>query len=225
MSTTEVIVRKEQVTKARKPRGKRGASSNKFGDDVIPKAFAGPIAQTIYRVVRTIDGNNITQSNGGDVNGAVYFALSSLDNYTDFTSLFDQYRIVCVEIFVRPLQNNSQYFSTSTDILPRFASVIDYDDASALSTLADYRQFQTYHESNWNQYQKRIIRPRVALAAYTGTFVGFANAKSTWIDLATPSVQHYGWKYFVSSGTAGTQTHLQTWMVEYKYMLEFRQVR
>lgn len=196
----------------------------KEGDDIIPKRFLGGIAGQTYRYIRFIDGNNIVQTAAGDLHGAVYFALTSLDNYTEFTGLFDQYRIVAVELHIRPLQNNSQYFSTSTDLFPRFCSVIDYDDATVLTSAADYRQYQTYKETNWNQYHSRVIRPHLAVAAYSGAFNSYANMSGTWIDLVSPSVQHYGWKYFVSTGAVG-QTHLQSWSVEYKYCLEFRQVR
>jgi len=45
----------------------------------------------------------------------------------------------------------------------------------------------------------------MAVAAYAGSFTSYANMEPQWIDCASPSVQHYGFKCAVNpTGVAMT---------------------
>jgi hypothetical protein len=196
-----------------------------YGDIlVVPRLFSRlRIANSIHRFRRTSTGSDISQMAGSDNTGAYAFVLSAVPGYTEFTSLFDQYRIVMVRVVYRPRWNFSAIASASSDINPLLITVLDYDDASAL-TITQMLNYPSYKETRFDKDHARCIKPRIALGAYAGTFTGFANEPASWIDCGSPGVQHYGVKYAVSGGVIG-QTALMDYSTEVEYFLEFRQVR
>jgi hypothetical protein len=196
-----------------------------YGDIlVVPNVFSRKVmADLVYRFRRTSTGSDISQTAGADNNGAYNFVLSAVPGYTEFTSLFDQYRIVMVRVVWRPRWNFSAISSSASDINPLFISVIDYDDSSTL-TITQMLNYPSYKETRFDQDHARCIAPHLALGAYSGTFTGFSNLPPLWIDCASPGVQHYGIKYSIPGGVIG-QTALMDYSTEVEYFLEFRQVR
>jgi len=98
--------------------------------------------------------------------------------------------------------------------------VVDYDDANALSSSANAQAYNNCIVLGAGESCDRLFRPRMALAAYTGSFTGYANSADLWIDAASPSVQHYGLKMFVPQVTAA-QALLPSWQVSTEYFFAF----
>lgn len=143
------------------------------------------------------------------------FRLADLPNYTEFTALFDQYKIDKVEVnFVPNISQNS-----ANDI-PIVYTVVDFDDGNTPANLDVLRQYETaiLHADPRRPF-KRTLVPRVATAAYSGGFSGYAN-QTSWIDVASASVEHYGVK---AGASAASQTI--TLFVECKYWVSFRNAR
>lgn len=113
------------------------------------------------------------------------FTLDSLPGYTDFTALFDQYRIIQATVQFQPINGYT--------LLPNVIhTVIDYDDDST-TPITDLLQYQTLISRNGAF--TRTLNPRLAGAVYSGTFTSFANlSNKTWLDSASPSVAYYGLK-------------------------------
>jgi hypothetical protein len=151
------------------------------------------------------------------------FSLGDLDSSTEFTGLFDQYRIECVCFRLIPMQNaiGLSTNSTTTTVTPYV--VVDYDDNNALTSAAQARSFESCIIVPPGVGCARQFKPRIAVSAYTGSFGGFANLSAQWLDAASPTIQHYGVKLFIPGATAA-QTQLQSWTVEREYWISFRKV-
>lgn len=114
---------------------------------------------------------------------------------------------------------------SSAQINGCFYAVIDYDDANVLSVNTDYLQYDTFRESLLpvaTQGIKKIkFVPRLAAAVYGGgAFSSYANQVS-WLDVASPSVEHYG----VKVGLAATPATTIGYQVVARFTLEFRHSR
>jgi hypothetical protein len=151
------------------------------------------------------------------------FTLSDLDSPSEFTGLFDQYRIECVAFRLMPMQNAVGLTTNSTTTCVTPYVVVDYDDSNALTSAAQARSFESCVIVPPGRACVRQFQPRVALAGYTGAFTGYANVSPPWIDAASTTVQHYGIKLYIPGATAA-QTQLQSWTVEREYWISFRKV-
>lgn len=155
--------------------------------------------------------------------GAILVTLSLAGNLSAYTALFDQYRIVAIVITLTPTINMNAIVATSV-YMPRLYTCIDYDDATAPGSVNAIQQYDSCIVSPPFSAITRIIKPCMALAAYSGTFSSYANVSDQWIDMASPSVQHYGMKYAVEPGTSG-QTTLQGYETETVMFFECRNQR
>jgi len=148
----------------------------------------------------------ILSANTGVTANGFSFALSNLPNYTEFTSLFDQYRILQASVSFLPYANSSSSGAVSGSFPGIIASAIDYDDAS-LPGATDLQQYESYKRNPAFEEFVRTIKPRVAIAAYNGsTFTGYVNRYAPWIDANSPSVPHYGLKTVIINSTYATST-------------------
>lgn len=125
---------------------------------------------------------------------AHYTNLNSINNAASFAAIFDQYMIDGMEAWLIPNQNSASASSNNGLLY----SVIDLDDASALSTLAQFGEYSSCVTSMASQGHYRHFKPHVALATYNGAFGGYGNRANVWIDAASLTVQHYGLKFGLS---------------------------
>lgn len=137
------------------------------------------------------------------------FTLASLPNYQEFTNLFDSYRINGVSVLILFDHNSSDVGPSGTNIIPNLTHVIDYDDANVLTAESQYLEYEKYKINRLDKPVKFYIpKPRFAIAAYSGAFTSYAT-KTGWVDCASPSVEHYGYKMLIDgsmAGGAGTNT-------------------
>jgi len=159
----------------------------------------------------------ITSSTVAETLFAFNFQLSYLPGYTEFSAAFDQYKIDEVEILVLP----SVTTSTTADPVPAWVVMaVDYDDATTpanLSALYEYASCRVFEATKPVSFK---LKPRIATAAYSGAFTSYANNPPQWIDIASPSVQHYGLKFGVPATAVA-----QKWNVFANYHLSFRSPR
>lgn len=138
--------------------------------------------------------NWMTSSVTVPVFAAHYTNLNSINNATSFAAIFDQYMIDAMECWLIP----NQTAAASASINGLLYSVIDLDDASALSTVAQFGEYSSCVTTMADQGHYRHFKPHVAIAAYNGAFTGYANRANQWIDAASLTVQHFGVKFGVS---------------------------
>lgn len=138
-----------------------------------------------------LDGVNIY------VNG-VSSATLAMPNYSEFTNLYDQYRIDYVECdFI--FSNNSSSVNSPATVLPVIHYAKDYDDTNAtaqeqLQQYSTYGCWQLGNASNSNGMKRIFIKPNVDLQVYNGVTSGYARSKPIFVDTQSASVPHYGLK-------------------------------
>ena len=186
---------------------KKGKKS--LGNDIISKAYAAfasrPIArptltQQVYSAnMRTDYPLQYTTSTSVPTFGQFSFALSQLAGYAEYTGLFDQYLISELEVWIDPALSLG---STASNI-GEYVSAVDLDDATTPTTYAMVADKQSAVETAGQAGHYHRWAPHVAVALYSGAFTSFGNEPPGWIDVASPSVLHYGLKLaFNITGTA-----------------------
>jgi hypothetical protein len=148
---------------------------------------------TIHNFVLSFVAGTIT-SNVAGVTTSFNLSLNSFPTSTQFTGLFDTYRIMTAKAIFNPVAT-----LPSNGDQPAFQTAIDYDDSSTSTNLLDRDTSMTvmagqYFERNWT--------PHVASALYSGTFTSYGNLSHVWIDAGSPSVLHYGLKTYQPPATA-----------------------
>lgn len=141
---------------------------------------------------------NFTLSGVNVLVGGVSSTTLSLPNSSEFTALYDQYRIDWVDCqFI--FSNNMSNVTSPSLTLPVVYLAKDYDD----SNLANYPDLQQYatqqtwqlgNEHGRNGIHHVRVKPNVDVALYQGVTTGYARGKPMFIDTASPQVPHYGVK-------------------------------
>jgi len=169
----------------------------------------------VYKVndrflVNTLLSNIIT-----NVYSAYNFVVNSMGNISALQTLFDQYRIVGVEVMICPQVNFIAAGTTATAGM--LHSVVDYDDGTVLTSEQAALDYQNCLSSSFSDGHYRKFIPHAALAAYSGAFTSYNNVVSPWIDAAYPSVNHFGVKTVVTTAsTASTALVYATLFTEWR---------
>lgn len=157
-----------------------------------------------------------------------YFTLSQLPNYTEFTDLFDQYRIVGIRALFMPrlnMQSNSQQVAAFTEI-PPIHTAVDTDDASNFASYSEALQHANLKTHNQFRPFSVFFRPKISTAAYSGAFTSYTANTSPWIDCSSPGVQYYGLKICTSNYSAANNQSIDpTWDIVFTYYLQFKNLR
>jgi hypothetical protein len=207
--------------------GQRRNNAQRLTD--VPKTMASdittmsvvPPSVTQRTCVRSIQTAGIVQSATANVAPTYYFNLANAGIGSAF---FDQYRIAAIRFNVKPLNNAVGLVTNSTTSMQSLYCVIDYDDANALANQQAATNYSNCVIIPPGKSCSRTFRPHAALGAYGGSlFTGFANVSDVWLDAGSTTVQHYGVKFWLSSGIAG-QTTLLAWDIDIEYFIEMRMV-
>lgn len=149
---------------------------------------------TTHTFTRRLNATQLQSAIGpGVVSGGYTFALSNLPDYTEFTSLYDQFRIKWVKVkFIF----QTQVAETAPVNSPgMFYSVIDLDDASA-PTLSYCQSAKWAKLTQAVGTHTRFLRPRTLTQLYNGLGSAYAVNKIQWLDCDYANTPHYGLKYF-----------------------------
>ena len=159
--------------------------------------------------------------------GAFVFALSDMPNYTEFTGLFDKYKITGIKAVFLPRitnVNHSDVTSTFTEVPPIYTA-IDYDDATIPGSVTDLEQYNTF-KVHWEVKPFSLyFKPQIAIAAYSGTFTSYASANNLWIDAASPGVQYYGLKWASGPYSTANNGNAPSWDVTFTYYISCKYSR
>lgn len=165
---------------------------------------------------------------------ALTFGLSDLPNYTEYTALFDQYKILGVAVRLFPLWNSvetPQGPSSPGGIGTILHSVIDLDDNTAPGASSGgidaLRQYKSYKAHNMAYLKKgmwsRYCRPKILSGVYNGvSLVSAGTNRSQWLDCSTPTVPHYGLKFIFETNTLAATAQTLQFKIEAKFYLAFR---
>lgn len=159
---------------------------------------------------RTYFYENLLQEAGGNMSHAYTVKLSDLPDYSEFTNLFDQYRIRKVIFRFEPTFDINDMQNAGSYSLKYVRSVIDKNDNTPYSTEAMYFQHDTMRSHAPNRVFTRTINlPSVAGMVYNGgVSTAYIQENDKWVDMSNPSVPHYGLKVWVSTTGLATNTLL-----------------
>lgn len=145
--------------------------------------------------------NYLADADGADALQQYTFNLSDVPGYTEFTALFDFYKINAVKvrfipmfsasvfsayITTGPLSNYSN-FETPTTTNPsslRLFTCIDYNSSGAL-TVAEIREYNNCKYSTYLKGHKRYIKPKFDLDTRASN--GAQTGKNPWVATASPT--------------------------------------
>jgi len=131
-----------------------------------------------------------------DIPFSIVARLDELQAYTDFTSLFDQYKIKYMKVKVTPA------FNTGTQAaipIPYIEYVTDHDDAQvpSINAMREKMGVKTKYIGSSRPFVQLTVRPKVALKSVltnaSGTF-GNVIAGSMWVNATFPETEHYAIK-------------------------------
>lgn len=145
--------------------------------------------------------------------GVATIAFNQLPNYTEFTNLYDEYRINCICFKFAPLIRATNVTFADSNIgaaqkytsnlgwyTPKFHWVRDYDDAGAPTAVTQLQEYQTYHTRDFTRPIKVKCWPAVSVPVYkTGIAFGYGSKFKQWIDCAHPDVPYYCLKFGVDN--------------------------
>lgn len=183
------------------------------------------VKQPIHYFKRTQYNSGWTaNSTASDIFANYYGSLNQVPSVSDFTGLYDQFKILAMKLTLIPR-------GTSSDITPvgtaagqsvGVFSVIDYDDNANLTSISQACQYQNMKMTRSHQQHSRYFKPRIDMG--TVAAAGTQNAVNTrgWLDVATGSdVNHYGIKYALQIAPNA----VQTFDLKVDYYLAFKNVR
>lgn len=164
----------------------------------------------------------------------VYFMLSSLPAYTEYTALFDSFRIRKIVMKFTPY--NTQSLSDpgtggtygGIDVIMHHA--IDHDGANAPTAseagIQDLQQYVSYKTHRWLNRTRPIsvvIKPKAQIQMSQGiSSVQGEARRSQWIDCAYPAIPHYGWRCVFEALNPNNNTQALPVRVETTYYIQFR---
>lgn len=180
---------------------KRTALARRLKKSIIRKKYT---PYTIYKYSRWANAGQTMECTGTTYSVTNTFTLDDVKGYTDFTSLYDQFRITYVQIFITLINNPNAFLNTNGAInaqnqnnwYPKFWYVYDGDDNTSI-TLDNIRERQgvKYRTLLPNKTIKIGCKPTLLVQTYrTATATGYA-PRRMFIDVATgQNVPHYGIK-------------------------------
>jgi len=166
-----------------RPTGRRSGGPG----DPIPRALPG-ISRDVHTFVRSINSGVL----GAGPGFAWSFALSDLPSYTEFTSLFDQYRFqkVVLRFTVSPTAG-----STAVQ-WPQIQITSDYDSASAPAASSELtqRRYVSHTFAPGSPSVAFTLKPRILADVGVGGSAAYAGIlpRSDWVDLAAATLPWYG---------------------------------
>lgn len=185
--------------------GKKYFNKRKYSKTNTPKRLSD---KSMYAFKRTYQyPNPITGPIAGSfTSGSFQHALSDVPNYTEFTTLYDNFKITGIQLKFYPRLTDQTSPGTSYG---QFIWCTDYDDATAPTGVNELLQRQStkVYIPVGNRPLKFFYRPRAASAVYNGTgFTAYAQtSQNTWVDCNNAGVPFYGSKWVWTGTSAAYQ--------------------
>lgn len=155
--------------------------------------------------------------------------------FTDFTNLFDQYRINKVELKMIWQANTQEYDASNQTqaraILPLIHMATDYDD-TGLFSLNDLLQYPNHRSIQLGQINNAgpvhvINKPGVVFESQTDLLTPLPSTvkRSPWCDCAVPNVKHNGLKLAWDNFGQDADQVCGNLVILVKYSYEFKNAR
>lgn len=177
--------------------------------------------RSIHNFRKIVVPSSITATSAAEGLYAFSFTLSSLSEAASFTSIFDQYRIKRVNVFLLP----ASQLATNVTSVPAYSHcfvVTDFDDDTALASSSLALNYQNCKVLFPGQSHRRSFAPRCNEFIDSGATTAARSIASPWLDCVTTTVKHYGLKIAVTQSTSTNQSY---WILYLSIDFQFRMVR
>lgn len=163
----------------------------------VPRALSAPTRYNYTRkavLTALVPGLAIT-------NYTYTFALSDLPGVSDFTAMYDQYRLNAVKLMFYPNLTSADANPIGTiETVPRAFFVIDYDDSTTLGTINTALEHQNVKIRQMHKPFSIFLRPKSLTEVYcSAVTTAYAPKKSQVLDMAYTDVPHWGVKILVDA--------------------------
>lgn len=166
---------------------------------------------------------------------AVAFCLADIPSYSEFTNLYDHYRINGVALRFTPVFTDVPQSSTAatSNTGAMMHMIYDFDDLTvpgtneaAVDTLREYPTYKTYNLAS-NRTFKKYIRPKLQTVVYgSGAFGVRTEVKGRpWIDANDVNANYFGLKGIIELYQLNANISYFPIKVEATYYLAFKNPR
>lgn len=188
------------------------------------------VKQNVHFFKRHVDLGRVDGSgSGGEGFGSLFFRLSDVPNFSEFTSLYDAFKIAAVKVFFIPISNvtfaegasNAQAI-WSTHYY-RLLSAIDYNDDTPVN-MAALREYQNCKMTPNNVIHKRFLKPKAltTIDEDSGSGSNYTYAETStnpWISTAGNQCRWFGLKFGFEQQTNDSNPRYR---IEAVYYLQFK---
>ena len=152
-----------------------------------------------------------------------------IPNVSEFTNLFDQYRIKRVTIEMVYGSNNVDT-PTSTYCIPAFHVANDYNSIGSFTDtdMFQYPDMKTYQPSAGQSKIVWSFTPRARADALTDTLITSSsamNVPSPWLDTSSSTINHLGCRIFMNNMGVATNNVIGQMLMLIHVDLEFKFVK
>jgi len=178
----------------------------------IPRSFGSPNQKVYYFKRFTTLGTIVVTSASSNVYGASVFSLDQLPGYTEYTNLFDFYKIKAIKLSFIPTSNvtmqtgNSSTTVANTIYNNRIFTVIDYNDAGIPTSVNELREYSNCKWSPNNKIHKRYIVPNPLADATDDSTISLQN--KPWVPSTNYAMDYYAIKWAIENTSAGVGVEL-----------------
>lgn len=130
------------------------------------------------------------------------YKLNDLTDYTEFTNLFDEYKISGIkEKFIFDTTVNLTPAGNAAAVMPNLYHYLDYNDATPPASIAEMSQDDSLKINRLDKVVTRFFRPKILMSASDGATntLAITPKGNPWISTAQPGIIHYGFKYAVDA--------------------------
>lgn len=184
----------------------------------IPQSLS---ANPVHKFRRSFLSTGYTGNTAGDTGYQLGFSLGQVPNFTEFTSLFDMWRIVQVDFHMFPAINSGDLNGATTNIVGGLVAIaVDYDDATVPASFNQMLEKQDVQIYSPYEQVHLSFKPRTTAQLTSGGSLGTA-MQGQWVDCANTSVVHYGIKFSIQDSA----NNFQIYTVVADCHFEFKDVR
>lgn len=160
--------------------------------------------------------------------------MNELPNYTEYTDLFDEYRINYIVMKFLPITRGTQVsLAGMSSVLnpvnnfgwyqPQIHICPDYNDADTPSSIASLQQKHGYRVTEFNKPVILKFRPAVSPMIYrSAATTAYGTKWKQWLHQQYTDTPHYGAKWII---TGLNESHAFTYQVQLTYYMSFRYPR
>lgn len=191
-------------------------SSKKYGTKKYSRIYKKTLFPITY-IKRKCLKYDLLLAGSGQI--TLNFALSDLPNSTDFTNLFDFYRICGVKLNFIFQANSNDTGATGALSLPVLHYIMDLDDSIGFANENQALEKEGIKTRRIDKPFTYYMKPRVSNEIYNnGITTAYAlGNKKQWIDCNSSGVAHFGLKAWISSGANTGQLKIYA-----TYYLQFK---